>query len=159
MCWRENLNLDSEQWSETINRHRFENGGRPGCLSKSLDSSLTQPRVISPQQWLRGLCKVTCWSLSGYCWPTVHDQWPYCWTGKCWLLSCVKSPFLSLFGIGAQISHGGWGRCLGAERRFYNVKLLLAIACFCPRGPEKQVQPVSNSKKCVKLHANGSGWV
>lgn len=29
---------------------------------------------------------------------------------------------------------------------------------FCPRGPEKQAQPVSNSKKCVKLHVNGSGW-
>lgn len=30
---------------------------------------------------------------------------------------------------------------------------------FCPRGPEKQVQPVSNSKECVKLHVNGSDWM
>lgn len=51
------------------------------------------------------------------------------------------------------------GTSLGKERTFYNVKLLLVIACFCTRGPEKQAQPVSNSKKCVMLHANGSGWV
>lgn len=141
IIWRKKLEFGDRvlirNHQKTEGNISFEIVGIPWCF-KSLDSSLTQPQVIPTSWLLRGLCKVVCWSRSSRRGQLSMTGWPHCLTGKCRMMSCVRFPFIFLFWIWVQVLHGGWGKSLEEERTFYNMKLLLAIACFCPREPEKQ---------------------
>lgn len=85
----------------------------------------------------RGLCKAACWPRCMHWWPTVHDQWPHCVTGKLGLLGCVTLPSVLLFRTWAQALYGGWGERFRRGKDISKCEITVGNGlCFAP-GDQK----------------------